>query len=1001
MTRNSAQLAISGDAPAELAGPAAHPAFHFRRASHIASLNIDVEEYQHRATGALHYHLGNGNPENVFLVALRTAPLDSTGVAHILEHTSLCGSAKFPVRDPFFMMTRRSLNTFMNAFTSSDWTAYPFASKNRKDFNNLLHVYMDAVFFPNLNELDFAQEGHRLEFSDAADPDSELRIKGVVYNEMKGAMSSPASVLWHSMCRHLFPETTYHFNSGGDPGEIPKLGYRQLLDFHRRHYHPGNSVLMTFGDIPASEHQASFEELALGQFKPLETAITIPDEARLGAPLRVEERYHCEDGEPGRKTLGRKTHVALGWLLGHSSDLQQQFRARLLASVLLDNSASPLLRALESSGIGTAPSPLCGLESAHREMSFMAGLEGCESAATADVETLVLGVLEQVAEEGVDFEQVEAALHQLELDQREIGGGSYPYGLQLILAGLPAAIHRGDPAEMLDLDPVLEKLRRQIRDADFIPGLVRELLLDNPHRVTLTLQPDAELAARKAALENRRLAAIRSRLDEEDKAAIVEQSRRLLERQNLEDDPEILPRVGLDDVPAQISEPARESLRLSGGDAASFYDQAANGLAYQQIVFTLPRLEEDQLDCLQLYAACLGELGVGARDYAEAQTWQSRICGGIGGFGIIRPPLGDVQSNRALFGISAKCLVENHGALSGLLRETIDTLRFDEGRRVKDLIEQIQARKENSLISHGHSLAMKLACSGMSPAAHLAHRGSGLESIRSLRELTQKLPEAEAQENLLERFAALHRRITASEKQFLLVAEGEHRQRLLDDLETAWPGAPDSTAAAGTRAEAFMLPPLRERVCEAWTTATTVNFCAKAWPSAPAGHEDSPALHVLARFLNNGFLHRAVREQGGAYGSGASQHADAAVFRCFSYRDPRLADTLADFDRGLDWIMSGKHGGRQLEEAILGVIAAMDKPSSPAGEAEAAFYNHLFGRGLEQRMQFRKRVLATTIADLRAVTERYLKTGGASYGIITSRASAETLKLKDLKVVNL
>jgi len=1006
MTRSSAQLATTGDTLARTAEPAAHPAFIFRRGSHIASLNIEVEEYEHRATGALHYHLGNGNPENVFLVALRTAPLDSTGVAHILEHTSLCGSAKFPVRDPFFMMTRRSLNTFMNAFTSSDWTAYPFASKNRKDFNNLLHVYMDAVFFPNLNELDFAQEGHRLEFSDTDDPDSELCIKGVVYNEMKGAMSSPTSVLWHGMCRHLFPETTYHFNSGGDPGEIPKLGYRQLLDFHRRHYHPSNSVFMTFGDIPASEHQASFEEFALGQFKPLETAVEIPDEARLAAPVRVEERYHCEDADLDRKTLGRKTHVALGWLLGHSSDLEQQFRAQLLVSVLLDNSASPLLQALESSEIGAAPSPLCGLESSHREMSFMAGLEGCAADATGDVEQLVLGVLGQVAAEGVPLEQVEAALHQLELDQREIGGGSYPYGLQLILAGLPAAIHRGDPVEMLDLDPVLEKLRRQIRDADFIPGLVRELLLDNPHRVTLTLKPDAELAARRTALENRRLATIRSGLGENDKAAIVEQSRRLLERQMIEDDPERLPRVGLDDVPAQIGEPARKALRLSGGDAVSFYDQGANGLAYQQIVFTLPRLGEDLLDCLQLYAACLGELGVGERDYAEVQTWQSRICGGVGGFSSIRPPLGDVQASQALFSLSAKCLVENHRALSGLLRETIDELRFDEGRRVKDLIEQIQARKENSITSHGHSLAMSLACSGMSPGARLAHRASGLESIRRLRELTQALSEAEARERLLGRFATLHRRITASERQFLLVAEGEHRQRLLDDLDAAWsdkicPEASGSAAAAGANGEAFTLPPLRERVCEAWTTATTVNFCAKAWPSAPAGHEDSPVLHVLARFLNNGFLHRAVREQGGAYGSGASQHADAAVFRCFSYRDPRLAGTLADFDRGIDWAIHGKHQDRQLEEAILGVIAAMDKPSSPAGEAKTAFYNHLFGRTLEQRLDFRKRVLATTIADLRTVTERYLTTDNASYGIITSRESAETLKFKDLKVVNL
>ena len=968
-----------------------HPAFRWRRSSRIASLNIGVEEYEHRATGALHYHLDSRSPENVFLVAFRTAPMDSTGVAHILEHTSLCGSARFPVRDPFFMMTRRSLNTFMNAFTSSDWTAYPFASKNRKDFNNLLQVYIDATFSPNLHELDFAQEGHRLEFAEAEDSNSDLTIKGVVYNEMKGAMSSPVSVLWHTMCRYLFPETTYHFNSGGDPGEIPKLGYGQLLDFHRRHYHPSNSVFMTFGDIPAGEHQARFEEYALSAFEALDADITIEDEARHPAPIRVEERYYAEE-----ENLERKTHVLLGWLLGQSSALEEQFRAQLLASVLLDNSASPLLQALESSDLGASPSPLCGLESSNREMSFMAGLEGCAAGATEQVERLVVETLEQVAREGVPMEQVEAALHQLELDQREITGGSYPYGLQLILAGLPAAIHRGDPVAMLDLDPVLANLREAIRDPGFIPGLARELLLDNPHRVTLTLVPDPELEARKSAAEQRRLARIRDSLEQEDKARIIERSRLLKERQMQVDDPEILPKVGLEDVPAAISEPRRQALRLPDGDAVSYYAQGTNGLAYQQIVFHLPKLEEDLLDCLQLYAACLGELGVGARDYAAVQTWQSRICGGVDSYSSIRAHLGDVQSNHALFTVSSRCLLDKHPALADLLHATIRDLRFDEGRRLKELVEQIMARKENSITSQGHSLAMSLACSRMSPAALLAHNTGGLESIRRLRELARDIPETAAQQDLLARFARLHQRIIGSERQFLLIAEPEYRERLLDDLATTWSGA-----AKGSADGNLALPSLRERTCEAWTTATSVSFCAKAWPTVPGDHEDNPVLHVLGRFINNGFLHRAIREQGGAYGSGAGQNSNAAVFRCFSYRDPRLNETLEDFDRALDWVLQGKHKESQLEEAILGVIASMDKPSSPAGEAKIAFYDKLFGRSLEQRLNFRKRALATTLADLKAVTDRYFNPDAASFGLITSREGANSLQLKGLRVVNL
>lgn len=317
-----------------------NPAFEFIRNKRIESLNLDVSEYRHINTGAQHIHIGSDNDENVFLVALRTVPEDSTGVAHILEHTALCGSEKYPVRDPFFMMIRRSLNTFMNAFTSSDWTAYPFASQNKKDFNNLLDVYLDAVFFSRLDELDFSQEGHRLEFAEADNPDSELVYKGVVFNEMKGAMSSVPATLWHTMTRYLYPTSTYHFNSGGDPACIPDLSYEQLVAFYKTHYHPSNAIFMTFGDIPAIEHQNKFESQVLKAFDPLPETIAVDDEKRYLAPLAVEEAYAFD--EPGSSEA--KTHIVVGWLLGSSTDLRSSMEAHLLNSVLLDNSASPCSR---------------------------------------------------------------------------------------------------------------------------------------------------------------------------------------------------------------------------------------------------------------------------------------------------------------------------------------------------------------------------------------------------------------------------------------------------------------------------------------------------------------------------------------------------------------------------------------------------------------------------------------------------------------------------------
>ena len=297
--------------------------FKLQKSRRIDNLNLSVHEFTHQTTGACHYHLESEHTENVFMVALRTVPEDSTGVAHILEHTALCGSERFPVRDPFFLMIRRSLNTFMNAFTTSDYTAYPFASQNRKDFFNLLDIYLDAVFFSRLHPLDFAQEGHRLEFAQPENDSTPLVYRGVVYNEMKGDSSSPISVLYSELQKHLFPTVTYHYNSGGEPRCIPDLKYEQLLEFYRSHYQPANAVFMTFGDIPVTELH-DFIDSALQRTKPLDDVevIEVNPEIRLTEPVRVIAPYAL-DQEP---TTG-KTHIVVAWLLGKNTDLEMLLKS--------------------------------------------------------------------------------------------------------------------------------------------------------------------------------------------------------------------------------------------------------------------------------------------------------------------------------------------------------------------------------------------------------------------------------------------------------------------------------------------------------------------------------------------------------------------------------------------------------------------------------------------------------------------------------------------------
>ena len=969
----------------------AFPSFILKRSQRLKTLNITVEEYEHRETGAMHYHLASDNPENVFLVALRTVPMDSTGVAHILEHTALCGSKKYPVRDPFFMMIRRSLNTFMNAFTSSDWTAYPFASQNRKDFNNLLEVYLDAVFFSSLNELDFAQEGHRIEFSEPSNPDSNLEYKGVVFNEMKGAMSAPTSRIWQELCKHLFPTTTYHYNSGGEPSDIPALSYEQLQAFYKTHYHPSNAIFMTFGNIPASEHQEKFEALALKEFKKLDVHIAVEDEQRFKHPARVTETYPLDEEDSSEKS-----HVVMGWLLGKSTNLADMYKAQLLAGVLLDNSASPLMQALETTGLGRSPSPLCGLEDSYREMSFMCGLEGCLEDSTSDIEALILKTLEDIAENGIDQDKVEAALHSLELHQREISGDSYPYGLQLILAALSTATHRGDPIELLDIDPVLAQLKQDIQDPAYIPRLIREYLLDNPHRITLTVNPDPTLADKMASDEAEKLADIKAHLDETEIQAIIERAAQLKQRQEEEDDPSVLPKVTLDDVPAEITWPESHSLDLQLQEKysapAHFFAQGTNGLSYQQIILTMPELDDPAKQLLPYFTSCVPELGIADKSYLEVQALQSAIGGGINVHSTIRSNIDDEQAFDSFLVLSSKSLYPQQHATSELLRDTLLDCRFDEHQRIKELMEQISSRKEQSITSQGHSLAVGIACSKMSPIASMNYLSSGMAGIHHLKQLIGDFKDSAKLAEFCDGFAQLHKQIINAEKQFLLISEEKEREALITGISNAW----QDTVTETPSGQGFTLPAMRDTVREAWLANTQVNFCAMAFPTVPVGHDDAAALTVLGGFLRNGFLHRTIREQGGAYGGGATQDSGTASFRFYSYRDPRLIETLEDYKRSIDWMLESKHEYRALEEAILGVISSLDKPSSPSGTAKQAFYNELFGRGKEQRANFRQKILEVNIEQLQSVTEKYLANQQASLGIISNksqRAELDSLKL--------
>lgn len=941
----------------------------------IPSLNITLQEYEHQVTKAKHIHLACDDSNNVFLVGFLTVPEDSTGVAHILEHTALCGSENYPVRDPFFMMIRRSLNTFMNAFTSSDWTAYPFASQNKKDFYNLLDVYLDAAFFPKLDYLDFLQEGHRLEFTEMENPESELVYKGVVFNEMKGAMSSIGSVLYQELTKALFPTITYHNNSGGDPKDIPNLTHEQLVNFHKKHYHPSNSVLMTYGNMDPLEHQKVFEAKALSKFSYQDFDFSVPDEKRYTEPQSFTATYPLPKEEP----LEKQSHVINSWLLHKITDADELMRARILSSVLVDNASSPLRYALESTDLGTAPSMFCGLEEGTREAFFSCGLEGANGEDTDKINQLIIDTLTQVRNEGVPQESIEAALHQLELASREISGDRYPYGLRLIVDTLTPVLHGGEAYDTLSFDDSLKQMREEIQDRQFIPNLIDRLLLNNPHRVMLTVNPSHTLAEELVANEKARLAEIQANLTPEEAEKIIADAKALQARQGQIDDDSILPMVTRADIPKKLTFP---ELNYSHKEVV-LGSPTTNGMTYQSIVVDLPELTAEEMDMLPFLDAFITEMGAGELSYREQQARISAITGGVSARTMYQPFNNDIKG---FWVLSGKALLENHHQLGELLQDILFNARFDEVKRMQEILAQIKLGREQGIVSNGHAYAMGVASQNISLISQLDQRLSGMQSIKSFRTIEETMRDNDACRAFGEKLSSLLTKLQNSPYELIVLNDAENIEAIGQDFAAVMAHHIDAKTP-GFKAPVTLQAD--EVISLGWAINAPVFYCAKSYKTVTRDHADSPVLQVLTGFLRNGYLHRAIREQGGAYGGGATYNAASGAFNFFSYRDPRLQETLQDFDAALDWLLENEHEEQQLEEAVLGVISAIDRPKAPAAEFGDRYFMQRYERTPEDLEAYRASVLKVTLDDLKRVVNTYFKDRHTHTAVLGPKAALE------------
>ncbi len=923
----------------------------------MPSLGVDLIE-RRLPSGLTHLHLACADEHRAFCIAFRTPPGDSSGLPHILEHTTLCGSRRFPVRDPFFMMLRRSLATFMNAMTYPDLTAYPFSTQVAKDWDNLLAVYLDAVFAPRLDERDFHQEGHRC----APGKDGTWQRQGVVFNEMLGALGSTDAQLHNAISRALLPDTIYRHESGGEPCEIPRLTHAELVAFHRRCYCPANAVLVTYGDVPIDRLDAALAPYLAtpGAALPAPTAQPpLHASTRLDVPVPIA---------PGQQVVD-VTETGIAWAWGDTADIDEVLAADLLERLLLGHAGAPLRRALESSGLGRGTGG-SGYSGHPRTGLFSAAIDGHEPADAGKIEALIRSTVAAIARDGISQAEIDAALHQLELSRREVRGDGAPYGLELCLR-LVGPWNLGiDGLPFLDAGPALARLRGRA-DPAWVRGEVARRLVDNPQHAVYTAVPDQEFhargKARVAELDRAELAVPGA------EAQLRAAAAALAARQAQPDDAGVLPELTIADVPRSRRWASGSETPWSGGRLTVF-SAPTNGLTH--LVAALPLALDDELELIPLLTGALGGLGCATRDYAAQSALLNACSGGVRSWIETGSAPDDAAVVRPFLCVEIKGLSERTGDFLPLLAETLLATRFDEAERLEELVEQAVASGQERVTRAGSALAAAAATRAFAGAVGLGHRLSGLGRLAWLKKLSDQ-----GGDGLGERLARLRDRLVAVAPHAALIGDRGGAPAVL--AAATWPARPAGDATARTLPAGAPLAPT------AFTTGTSVNYCALAFAAPALRHADAASLAVGARILTNRWLHPKLREQGGAYGGGASY--SPGCVQLTSYRDPRLADTYRDMRDGLRWLATLPDDAAVLKEAQLGVLQGLDAPGSPAGEARRRFLGDLTGRDPATIDAYRGRILACDLAAVRAAATRWLPAEGGSQACVTAPEGATTL----------
>ena len=916
----------------------------------VKEISADAYLFEHVASGARLLKLASADDNKTFCISFKTLPQDDTGVPHILEHSVLGGSRKFPVKSPFDILAKGSLNTFLNAMTSADFTMYPVASRNRKDFVNLMNVYLDAVFHPRIyqDKRIFLQEGWRLEL---AQPDGELAYNGIVYNEMKGAFSSPARVLDFIVSRALFPDNTYGHSSGGYPDNIPQLSYEKFLEFHRTYYHPSNSYITIYGDGDVLQELKFIDENYLAEFKRQPPVPELRQQAAFDKIKEVSDHYPIgPEEDPSDKTF-----LELAFVAGGAGDQQLSMALDVLTDVLVNLPAAPLRRALQDAGIGH------DVYASYDELKQ--GVIGIvvKNANAGDRDRfrdIVFTTLRRVVTEGIDKKDIEGVINRKEFMLREADYGGFPKGLVYTYFSLRSWMFAGDPLPALAYDKSLAYVRRALHEP-LLEGMVRKYLLDNKHAVLAVVEPQQGLEQQRLAGLRQKLREMKKKLPAAEIARLVKQTADLRVWQSTPDRPEDvakIPMLGIADLDPQAESFPLEQRQVQGVPVL-FAPQSTNGIIYLRLLFDARVVPQEMVWLLPVLAHVWGQMDTANYDYGRLNTELNIHTGGLSLSLSLFPDSRQPENFQPKLEARAKALTPKFAKLVELEREVLLRTRLTDDQRLKEVLGELYSRLQGMVRSAGSYLAYQRAASYLGSRGMYGEVTSGLSYFKQVdklfrhysRDSGQLAADLQMLAGLLFSRRGLLLAVTCSEEDYPVFEK--HIGTLLAALGDAPPRLQEFKLAPEARNEGLLAP-------------SKVQYVYRSADFRALGYQFRGRMQVLRQILSRDYLTREIRIKGGAYGAWASFSRDGLATLA-SYRDPNLRKTFTAFDGAAAYLQGFSASDAEMTRYIIGTIARLDQPRTPAGKGEAAVSYHLRHVSQQQRQAERTEILATRQEDIR------------------------------------